>query len=89
MQHPITDRDQSAFADSINRLTIEMREMLGMGPAADIPHVGADPAKQKSTPRWTPSDPPRLPLVGRLTASVARRDAARLKNRRWSRPPLG
>ena len=36
MQHPITDRNQSAYADSIKRLTIEMREMLGMGPAADI-----------------------------------------------------
>ena len=40
MQHPITDRDQSAYAESIKRLAIEMREMLGMGPAADIPHVG-------------------------------------------------
>jgi hypothetical protein len=34
MQHPMTDRDQSVYADSIKRLTIAMREMLGMGPAA-------------------------------------------------------
>jgi hypothetical protein len=32
----MTDRDQSAYVDSIERLTIEMREMMGMGPAADI-----------------------------------------------------
>jgi hypothetical protein len=30
----MTDRDQSAYADSIKRLTIAMREMLGMAPAA-------------------------------------------------------
>jgi hypothetical protein len=36
MQHPMTDPDQSAYAASIRRLTIAMREMLGMGPAADI-----------------------------------------------------
>jgi hypothetical protein len=70
---------QSAYADSIKRLTIAMREMLGMGPAADIPHIGAPPAERKSTARWTPSVPPRLPLIGRLTASVSRRDAARHK----------
>jgi hypothetical protein len=31
----MTDRDQSAYADSIRRLTIAMREMLGMNPAGD------------------------------------------------------
>jgi hypothetical protein len=51
MQHPITDRDQSAYADSIKRLTIEMREMLGMGPAADIAPENASPAERKSTAR--------------------------------------
>ena len=36
MQQPqVTDRDQSAYPDSIRRLTIAMGEMLGMGPAAD------------------------------------------------------
>jgi hypothetical protein len=35
MQYPMTDREQSAYADSISRLTIAMREMLGMGPASD------------------------------------------------------
>ena len=35
MQQPqVTDRDQSAYPDSIRRLTIAMGEMLGMGPAA-------------------------------------------------------
>ena len=90
MQHPITDRDQSAYADSIKRLTIEMREMLGMGPAADIvPHNEASPAERKSSARWTPSVPPRLPLVGRLTASVSRRDAARHKTVAGRRSLLG
>jgi hypothetical protein len=84
MPHPMTDGDQSAYADSIKRLTIAMREMLGMGPTADIPHIGAPPAERKSTARWTPSVPPRLPLVGRLMASVSRRDAARQR-----RPPPG
>ena len=31
----MTDRDQSDYADSIIRLTIAMREMLGMGLASD------------------------------------------------------
>jgi hypothetical protein len=89
MSHPMTDGDKSAYADSIKRLTLAMREMLGMGPAADIPHIGADPAERKPIPRWTPSVPPRLPLVGRLTASVSRRDAARHKTVAGRRPPPG
>jgi hypothetical protein len=89
MPHPMTDGDQSAYADSIKRLTIAMREMLGMGPVADIPHIGAPSEEQKSTARWTPSVPPRLPLVRHLAASVSRRDAARHKIVAGRRPPSG
>jgi len=90
MSHPMTDGDQSAYADSIKRLTIAMREMVGMGPAADIfPEDEESPAERKSTPRWTPSVLPRLSLVGRLTASVSRRDAARHKTVAGRRSPPG
>jgi hypothetical protein len=44
----MTDGDQSAYAASIKRLTIEMREMLGMGPAADI--VPDNEARRLSPP---------------------------------------
>ena len=90
MPHPMTDGDQSAYADSIKRLTIAMREMLGMAPAADIvPENEESPAERKSTARWTPSVPPRLPLVRHLAASVSRRDAARHKIVAGRRPPSG
>ena len=46
MPHPMTDRDQSAYADSIKRLTIAMREMLGMGPTANIVHENDAPAAE-------------------------------------------
>ena len=53
MPHPMTDRDQSAYADSIRRLTIAMREMLGMGPAAENendapPEEGKSPSRLES-----------------------------------------
>ena len=90
MSHPMTDGDHSAYADSIKRLTSAMREMLGTGPAAGIvPHNEASLAERKSSARWTPSVPPRLPLVGRLTASVSRRDAARRKTVAGRRSPPG
>jgi hypothetical protein len=90
MQHPMTSRDQSAYADAIKRHTIEMRELLGMGPAADIvPQDEAPPAQRRATARWAPSVPPRLPLVRRLAASVSRRDAARLGTVVGRRPPPG
>ena len=78
MQHPITDRDQSACADSIKRLTLAMREMLGMGPAADIVRDNEAPSA-KSSALWPPSVPARLPLARRLTASVSRRDQHGIK----------
>ena len=62
MQHSMTDRDQSAYADSIKRLTIEMRETLGMGPAADIVAENEAPPAERN------------PLVlGRLQFRHARR----------------
>ena len=92
MRHPVTDRNQSAYADSIKRLTIEMREMLGMGPAADIaPDNEAPPAKRtrlgEAIARWLPPVPPRLPFVRRLAASVSRLDAARHTTVAGRRPP--
>jgi hypothetical protein len=82
MHPPVTDRNQSAYADSIKRLTNAMREMLGMGPAVDIVSDNeAPPAERKgrgeSSSRWTLPVPPRLPLVRRLAANVSRLDAAR------------
>jgi hypothetical protein len=63
MQHLTTDRDQSAYADSIKRLTIAMREMLGMGPAADIVSRNEAPpvegmSSSESTAHWTASSLP-------------------------------
>jgi hypothetical protein len=60
MQHPMTDRDQSAYADAIKRLTIAMREMLGMGPSADVVSRNEAPPAEgmrssESTARWTAS----------------------------------
>jgi hypothetical protein len=49
MQHPMTDHDQSAYADSIRRLTIAMRGMLGMGPAADIVSKNEAPPVEGTT----------------------------------------
>jgi hypothetical protein len=53
MPNPMTDRDQSAYADSIRRLAIAMREMLGMRPAADnendaLPEEGKSPGRLES-----------------------------------------
>jgi hypothetical protein len=45
MPHPMTGRDQSAYADSIKRLTIAMREMLGMG--AQPPTVRTTPSRKR------------------------------------------
>ena len=77
MQQQVPEPDESAYTDSIKRLTIAMREMLGMGPAADIvagknenPVEGKRPSV--APVRSTIIVPPRLPPGRRIAANVHR-----------------
>ena len=58
MQHPVTDDDHSAYEASVRRLTWEMREMLGMGPAANLVSKAAIGTSERPVPIST-SAPPR------------------------------
>jgi hypothetical protein len=68
MQHPMTDRDQSAYVDSIERLTVAMREMMGMGPAADIVSKNEAPTAEGMTPATVATVGAAVKRRGALTA---------------------